>query len=779
MTHTLPTRPAVARRSGIRRMLVGNVAARLVALVALGLATVLVARLGGPALVGAFTLLRVLPGLAGVLASAGLPGAAPYFLAGSGRTDPRTRAALGLLTAAGATVAAAGWLALTPVLHPVFFRQWDTSLTVAAAVAVFTQLFVSVGKALLQGADDMRGANVAIGAEEVAFLPVYLAMLPFGQGLGTLLAALVLADVAVAAGIAVRLARRGFFSGWARPGLPLLRQITAYGMRGQLGGMLSLLNLRLDVAILGALAGPAVLGVYAVASKYAELLRLPGLAVTYVLYPVFAAQDGAAAAARTRALLRRAGVLTALAAIPLALAAGPLLPLLYGRAFDGAIVPAWILLAGLVGEGIAGLVTAYLYGVGRPGVNSLAMGAGVLATVVLDLLLIPRYGAVGAAVASAVAYLTTTATLVFSFHQLASRRRTVRMPAVLLVVVLLMSPPMAFLAGRHSGSAERVATPAFHASRLSFPSMSGSKQPFLAPVAPYAAAVDAAHGRGLRIWIEADLRKRWLAGPTSFAEGVNRVAELSRRPGVVGVKVVDEVGYQDGLDSPAKVSAFLHATALAVRKAAPGTLILVDMLVPELGCMPDLEPPIRWGTICAVRARGVYPQLALTAVDGYVASGDVDVIDLSSSLLPAKTYAGWGTDEATAQRQAWREVLWRGWAKHVRLNARRALAHAGIYPGSEQDAATELQIFADLPVAEGAAGVSVWTWRQKYQGDISRLLDPGLRPNALWRELQKRRAAGMALSTHLTPSSTELGLDTDLRVLSSVFTDVYIAAGTG
>ncbi|HST67381.1 MAG TPA: hypothetical protein VLM05_19570, partial [Mycobacteriales bacterium] len=159
--------------------------------------------------------------------------------------------------------------------------------------------------------------------------------------------------------------------------------------------------------------------------------------------------------------------------------------------------------------------------------------------------------------------------------------------------------------------------------------------------------------------------------------------------------------------------------------------------------------------------------------------GDVDVIDLSSSILPAKTYAGWGTDEATAQRQAWREVRRRGWAGHVRLNARRALAHTGTYSGTDQDADAELRVFADVPVAEGAAGVSVWTWRQKYQGDISRLLDPGLRANALWRALQKRRAAGMALSTHLTPSSTERGLDADLRVLSSVFTDVYIAAGTG
>jgi O-antigen/teichoic acid export membrane protein len=423
MSSAVGSRTPAAPATRVRRLLVGNVAARLVALAALGVATVLVARVGGPTLVGGFTLLRVLPGLAGVLACAGLPGAAPYFLAGEGRDDPRVRSALGLLTVAGAVLAAAGWLALSPVLHRAFFREWTTGLIAVAAAAAFTQLFVSVGKALLQGSDDLRGANGAIAAEEAAFLPAYLALLPFGHGFGTVLAALVLADVAVAAGIAVRLARRGFFAGWRRPGARLTRRICGYGIRGQFGGMLSLLNLRLDVAILGALAGPAVLGVYAVASKYAELLRLPGLAVTYVLYPDFARHDKAAATARTRALLARATGLTALAAIPLALAAGPLLTLLYGSAFDGATVPAWILLGGLVGEGLAGLLTAYLYGIGRPGANSLAMAVGVLVTVVGDIALIPDHGAVGAAIASAVAYLTTTAALAIAFRRLAKEDR--------------------------------------------------------------------------------------------------------------------------------------------------------------------------------------------------------------------------------------------------------------------------------------------------------------------------------------------------------------------
>lgn len=419
MTSTV-SRPRHARTRGLRGILAGNVAARLGALVALGVATVMVARVGGPTLLGAFTLLRVLPGLAGVLAAVGLPTAAPYFLASRG-ADPRLRPTIATLTLAGATLATVGWLVLAPVLQRLFFRPWGVGLVIAAGVAVFSQLFVAVGKALLQGTDDLRGANIAIVAEEAAFLPLYAMVLPFGRGTGTLVFALVLADVVVALGIAERLRRGGFFAGWGRPDRALGVEICSYGARGQFGGLLALVNLRLDVAILGVLAGPAVVGVYAVASKYAELLRLPGLAVTYVLYPTFARRSRADATARTRSLLLPAAALNVAVAVPLALAARWVLPLLYGSAFVGAVVPALILLVGLLGESVSGLVTGYLYGVGRPGLNSLALGVSVLVTVAGDLLLIPHYGAIGAAIASALAYLTTAGTLLLCFARVARR----------------------------------------------------------------------------------------------------------------------------------------------------------------------------------------------------------------------------------------------------------------------------------------------------------------------------------------------------------------------
>jgi O-antigen/teichoic acid export membrane protein len=396
-------------------VVVANIVARLGALVSLGVSTLVVARVGGPSAVGVYALLRVLPGLAGVVISGGLPGAVTYFLAGSLGDDRRGRQLRATIIAIAIVGGVAGtllWVAAAPLLTRVFFRDLEVGLVGWAGVTVLTQLFVATLKSCSQGSHDLRGANLVIVLEELTFLPAYGGIVLLGvHGFAAIVAGLLLADIATAVQASLRYARRGFFDAFIAPSLSIARRITSYGIRGQIGGVMLLLNLRLDFAILGALAGADVLGTYAIASKFAELLKLPGMAFTYVLYPRFTREGAQTAAATTREMMPRATVSTMVAALPLALAAGTLLPVLYGEAFRPAIIPAYILLIGLAPEGLAGVATAFLYGSGRPGLNSLGMGIGVAVTVALDLLLIPRFGATGAAVASTAAYLTTTVVL--------------------------------------------------------------------------------------------------------------------------------------------------------------------------------------------------------------------------------------------------------------------------------------------------------------------------------------------------------------------------------
>lgn len=420
--------PERSRSASWHAVLVGNMAARIGALGCVFAATLLLAHDGGAAVVGIYALFHVLPGLVGTLASCGLPVAAPYFLAGPDRDDRRLRPTLIAIAAGGSLLGAAVWLLAAPLVGPVVFTDLSLGLVMLAAFSVPTRLAVITAKACSQGTDDLAGSNAIIFLEQLMFLPTFAVLSAIGLSpMQGVVVGLMLADVLTGSMSWSRLTRRGFFRGqrgWSRP---LAQRIAMFGTRGQVGGVMSLLNLRLDFVLLSAFAGPAVLGVYAVASKFAELVRVFGMALQYVLYPKYA-NDGSRAMGEARGLMVRVGLLSTITIVPLWITCGYVIPAFYGSAFNAAVTPTRIILLGLVLDGVGGVITAVFYGVGRPGLNSLAMGAGLAVTVVLDVLLIPRFSETGAAVASALAYTTTGLVLIGFFWSLERSLRPAREP---------------------------------------------------------------------------------------------------------------------------------------------------------------------------------------------------------------------------------------------------------------------------------------------------------------------------------------------------------------
>jgi O-antigen/teichoic acid export membrane protein len=417
------------RISGHTITITGNLAARVGAIGALSAASLLVARTGGAAAVGTLALLRVLPWFAGLLLSCGLWGAAPYFLSGPGRAEPRYRSTLLAMAVAAGVVGAVLWVATAPLFGPRFLSKLSRPLLLAAGITVLTQSQETTAKTCSQGFDDLTGSNRIIVLEELLFVPIYgIAVAAGASPYLAMIVALPIGDVLSGGSGWIRLRRRGYFRGAGRPSPKLARDIASYGTRAELNSVSLLLNGRLDFMIVTYLIGPAALGIYAVASRTAELLRLPSLAINYVLYPAYARLGGRAAAPQARAALRRTWWVPAALAVPVAAAAPVVLPLVYGHTFRAAVIPTWILLVGMTGGSVYGVLSAFLSGIGRPGLTSIAQAAGLAVTVALDLTLIPRLGIDGAATASTFAYLTTACVVIacFRLSRDGSRRRPTR-----------------------------------------------------------------------------------------------------------------------------------------------------------------------------------------------------------------------------------------------------------------------------------------------------------------------------------------------------------------
>jgi hypothetical protein len=295
----------------------------------------------------------------------------------------------------------------------------------------------------------------------------------------------------------------------------------------------------------------------------------------------------------------------------------------------------------------------------------------------------------------------------------------------------------------------------------------------------YVALADALQSRGVKVWWETDLVARWLEGPAAFETAVARLGTLAKVPGVVGFKISDEIGYNDGLGSPDDATRFLTEARSALARVAPGKQLLVDAVVPELGCLPW-----RGGAqlSCAQRVRLKYPAATATAIEGYLRAGLIDRLDLSTSLLEDSRYARWGLTKRQAQTDAWNRVARQGWPQLTVLQARKALAEPNGYQGSADQAADDVATYVDVPVAAGARAVDIWTWRQPYQGQTVSLLGPDLAPNPLWTELLRKRSAGTELLTHMTPSAMPAdrqGFDRECDEAARAFTAVFVAAGTG
>ena len=193
-------------------------------------------------------------------------------------------------------------------------------------------------------------------------------------------------------------------AGVNHPSWRLLRDTTAFGIGTWPGSISTFLNARVDQTIMGLISSEGSLGIYAVAVNASEIVLYLPHAVATTLLPHIANSPPGERVAQTLKVARALVLLTVISILVAAVAGWLLIPPVFGHSYRGSINPFLWLLPGALGFAFMRIFVAALIASDSTARASLGPIAALVTGIALDLLLIPRYGANGAAVAASLAF---------------------------------------------------------------------------------------------------------------------------------------------------------------------------------------------------------------------------------------------------------------------------------------------------------------------------------------------------------------------------------------
>ena len=361
------------------------------------------ARALGPAGRGDLLIIAIWPPVLAMIAGLGLPTAYRYRVA----KDPGLVSKLFSNAVIYAVVVGVAGIALAELIVPRLVGERGAGVMILVRiyqVNILAALFLDLMRGLLEGTRRFGWAGAAraifFGVQTVGFAGLWFA------GRFTVATAAFTLITAQTAAMLLALAAvwHQFRPRW-QPSWAELKRSMSYALRDYPGGVADYTTLRLDQLMLGAVASNVALGLYVVAVRLSEMTAMAAEAIADALMPEVAASKTSARAESLWARSLRITIyLHLLILVPLWLGAPLILKTLFGAEFVGAAGPfRWLLFAAAV-WGWASIVISGLRGFGYPGLSTVARFSGAATTAVALLILLPRFGITGAAIASLIGY---------------------------------------------------------------------------------------------------------------------------------------------------------------------------------------------------------------------------------------------------------------------------------------------------------------------------------------------------------------------------------------
>ncbi|NGM67551.1 oligosaccharide flippase family protein [Natronolimnobius sp. AArcel1] len=210
---------------------------------------------------------------------------------------------------------------------------------------------------------------------------------------------------------------------------------------------------QIDTVLVGVFLTPTAVAFYTLAKQITDFVLAPAESLGFTISPNFGEYKANGNLAEARQIYETSLLNTMLlyipAAVGLAIVAGPFITMIFGADYAGAIVVLQVLTAFVVLQAITNLTSDSLDYLGRARSRAIAKGVTAAANLVLNIILIPTMGVVGAAVATVATHSVYVAVNVYIVHSELSLRlgylaRSMGLicaiTGVMAVTVLLVTP---------------------------------------------------------------------------------------------------------------------------------------------------------------------------------------------------------------------------------------------------------------------------------------------------------------------------------------------------
>jgi O-antigen/teichoic acid export membrane protein len=362
-------------------------------------ASIITARLLGPAGRGDFFFMTTLAATVVQVANLGLQSSNTYLVAQDRSLLRRLLAnSLWISVALGIVVAGVVTLALR---YGRLIPNAPSAYLWYVILLTPPLLFFMLGANLLVGIGRIGTFNVIEAGARLGVVLAFGVVALAGASVGRFLTANVLAWTAACAWLFGALALRGRGS-W-RFDRDVFWHGFLYATKAYATTLISFLVLRSNVFLLERMTTTSNVGYFSIATQISDALAIVPTSVALVLFPNLVRQEKDRFRLTLHSCVLAAVALTVICTI-VAVAAGPVVRIVFGAGFEPSVRVLRWMLPGVVALGATSIVSQYLAAIGFPRALLGAWGGGLALVLVLGYFLIRSHGASGAAVALSFTY---------------------------------------------------------------------------------------------------------------------------------------------------------------------------------------------------------------------------------------------------------------------------------------------------------------------------------------------------------------------------------------